>query len=331
MFGVLKKQRDIVLFAVFVTSGLLLQITSNIVLPERLRDTLTLTLGILYESIPFVIFGILLSVIIQKYVSNNLFYRLMPKKSWLRRPFLSLLGMFLPVCECGNIPLARGLIQKGLKPGEVLTFLFAAPIINPITIYTTSQAFSGEPEVVFIRVIAAFLIANFVGSLFSKSKKREMLTDSFNAHCELHEHNSLKKTGPLYAHLKNFSASFREELLRLMPALVTGSLIAGLIQTIIPRSILLAVSSEPLLAILAMLLLAFVVSICANVDAFFALSLSGIFPTSAIVAFLVFGPMIDIKILSLLRTTFKTWVLATTTFVIFVLSLCTGLVVHYAF
>lgn len=323
-------QKQLVFWAALVVTGLTLQSLSSISLPDRIQDTITLMLGILYEAIPFVIFGVLLSVLIGRYVGDKVIHKALPKKSWLRRPVLSLLGLFLPVCECGNIPLARGLIQKGLRPGEVLTFLFAAPIINPITIYTTSQAFSTEPEVVVVRVLAAFAIANIVGILFSQAKKKEMLTNDFNTSCEMHAHSQTKNSSSIKKEIKVLSENFSGELTKLMPALAGGSLLAGLIQTMIPRSILLSVSSEPVLAILAMLLLAFIVSICANVDAFFALSLSNIFPTSAIIAFLVFGPMIDIKILSMLRTTFRTWVLLTTTLVIFLLSLLVGLVVHYA-
>jgi uncharacterized protein len=323
-------QKLLIILVMTLGVGLITQSITNINLPDRLQDTITLMLGIVYEALPFVIFGVLLSVLIGRYVGDRVVHRILPNKGWLRRPVLSLVGLFLPVCECGNIPLARGLIQKGLKPGEVLTFLFAAPIINPITIYTTSQAFSSEPEIVVIRVIAAFIIANFVGSLFSKSNKKEMLTDNFNTACELHAHSLVKQSNNYKKEITIIAKNFSEELLALIPALVGGSLVAGLIQTMIPRTLLLSVSSEPVLAILAMLLLAFIVSICANVDAFFALSLSGIFPTSAIVAFLVFGPMIDIKILSMLRTTFRNWVLITVSGVIFLLSLLTGLVVQYA-
>jgi len=326
----LQNQKTLFLFVLFALFGLFVQSYTNISLPDKLQDTITLMLGIVYEALPFVIFGVLLSVFIGRYVGESVVHRVLPKKGWLRRPVLSLVGLFLPVCECGNIPLARGLIQKGLKPGEVLTFLFAAPIINPITIYTTSQAFSAEPEIVVIRVAAAFIIANFVGILFSRSRQKEMLTDDFHKSCELHAHLKTSNHSTLQKEINIIAKNFSEELLKLMPALVGGSLLAGLIQTMIPRTLLLSVTSEPVLAILAMLLLAFIVSICANVDAFFALSLSGIFPTSAIVAFLVFGPMIDIKILSMLRTTFRSWVLIVVSAVIFLLSFLVGLAVQYA-
>ena len=118
MLGRVHKQKSIILVAIFIASGYLIQTLNTVSPPDKIKDTLTLTLGILYESIPFVILGVLLSVLIQKYISNDVFYRYLPKRGWLKRPVLSLFGMFLPVCECGNIPLARGFMKKGLKPGE---------------------------------------------------------------------------------------------------------------------------------------------------------------------------------------------------------------------
>lgn len=299
-------------------------------LPVKLQDTLTLSLGILYEALPFVFLGVAIAVTVQIFIRQQTIFRLLPKQAWIRRPMLSLLGVFLPVCECGNVPLARGLIAKGLKPSEVLTFLFAAPIINPVTIYTTAQAFQFDNRVVVIRVVAAFIIAQLVGVLFIRYKRRDMLKTEFINYCDAH-HHSQNGVANWQQKTSRYVSDFADETQKLMPALVGGSLLAGIIQTAIPRSILTTVSQQPLLAILALIALAFVVSICANVDAFFALSLSSVFPLSAIVAFLVFGPMVDIKMLALLRTTFTRPVILYVSGIISLASVLTGLVVAYAF
>jgi len=316
--------------ALIILFGLSLQNFLNVTLPDRLQDTITLTLGILYEALPFVFLGVFISVIVQQYVPQHILLKLLPRRGFLRRPLLSLCGTFLPVCECGNVPLARGLIAKGLKPAEVMTFLFAAPIINPVTIYTTTQAFPADPIIVVVRVVAAFIIANAIGYLFARYTEKELLTEDFQGYCATHGETEEPKTG-IKKRLQDFTSSFVEEASLLMPALVGGSIIAGAIQTTLPRNILQTISSEPVLAIAALIGLAFIISICANVDAFFALSLSSIFPTSAIVAFLVFGPMIDIKMLALLKTTFKTQVLTYVSLFVLLSCFATGLVVHYAF
>jgi len=305
-------------------------VPESINLPNVLQDTITLSLGVFYEALPFVILGIILSVLVQIYLPASVLFKILPKNSFKKRATLSVSGFLMPVCECGNVPLARGLMSKGLRPQDVLTFLLAAPIINPVTMLTTSQAFPNHPAILITRVLAAFFIANFVGWLFSNIHKKDLVTESFEKHCSDISHLEVaKKTSKPLVQLKDFSQRFAGELENLLPALVTGSLIAGLIQTAIPRTWILSLSSEPVLAIFAMIVLAFVVAVCASVDAFFALSLSGIFPISAIIAFLVFGPMIDIKMLSLLRTTFKPKALATLTLVIFMCSFAIGLGAHY--
>lgn len=113
--------------------------------------------------------------------------------------------------------------------------------------------------------------------------------------------------------------------------LAFGAIVAGVVQSFVPRGILVGIGSNVVLSILAMLLLAFVVSICANVDAFFALSFANTFTAGSIVSFLVFGPMIDIKMLALLKTTFKNELLITITILSLLMSALAGLVVSYAF
>jgi uncharacterized protein len=123
---------------------------------------------------------------------------------------------------------------------------------------------------------------------------------------------------------------FRDEVSLMLKMLCLGAVIAGLTQVFVPRDVLTSVGGDPFLSILAMTGLAFVISICANVDAFFALAYSNTFTAGSIVAFLVFGPMIDIKMLALMRTTYKTRLLVVMTLVVTLSSVLIGLLVNYA-
>jgi len=109
-----------------------------------------------------------------------------------------------------------------------------------------------------------------------------------------------------------------------------GAFVAAGTQSFIPRNVLLAVGAQPVLSVLAMLALAFIVSLCANVDAFFALAYSSTFTFGALAAFLLFGPMIDIKTLLLMKTTFASRTLVLIGSLCFIMSLSIGLVVNYA-
>ena len=123
---------------------------------------------------------------------------------------------------------------------------------------------------------------------------------------------------------------FRHEVSLMLKMLCLGGVIAGLTQVFVPRDVLTGLGGHPVLSILAMIALAFIVSLCSNVDAFFALAYSSTFTVGSIVAFLVFGPMIDIKMLALMRTTYKARLLAVMTLVVLLSSILIGLAVNYA-
>ena len=297
---------------------------SGLVLPDTAQDFLTLSISVIVESMPFVILGIVLSIAVQVWVPDTWIMRVLPRNPFLRRAAISFIGVFLPVCECGNVPLARGLMVKGFTVSESMTFLLAAPIINPITIITTHQAFGWDDGILVGRILGGFVIANLIGWLFSRHPNQDsLLTDKFAAECRVDAHSHAA------SRWQESVALFRREASVILPALFIGAVAAGAIQTLVPRSVLVELGSNPLWSILAMMVLAFVISVCSNVDAFFILPFASTFMPGSIVSFLVFGPIIDIKMLALLRTTFTVKTLVQLTVVVALLSALIGLVVNY--
>jgi hypothetical protein len=294
-------------------------------LPNQVQDFLTLTISVIIESLPFVILGVVLSIAVQVWIPDAIFMRLLPRNPVLRRLAVSVLGVLLPVCECGNVPLARGLIVKGLTVSESMTFLLAAPIVNPITIVTTVQAFGWSNGILIARVAGGFLIANLVGWIFSRhSDQQSLLTERFAAECRLPERH--ETTGSRWGRSVDL---FVHEAGTILPALFIGAVVAGLVQVVVPRQLLVDLGSNPVWSIIAMMGLAFVISVCSNVDAFFILPFASTFLPGSIASFLVFGPMIDIKMLALMRTTFRVPVLVQLTLVVGLASALVGLVVNY--
>jgi len=291
-------------------------------LPTRAQDALTLAISVLIESLPFVALGVVLSIVVQVWVPPGVLERWMPRRAWARRAVLSLLGMVVPVCECGNVPFARGLLMRGFSVPETLTFLIAAPIVNPIVIITTHQAFGFSDGILIARLIGGYAIANLIGWLYSRHPSPDaLLTDRFRDTCAL----VLDEPG---GRGRRSLAQFVIELRAVMPALVIGSALAGAVQVLIPRDVLLAIGSNPALSIVAMIALAMVVSICSNVDSFFALSFASTFTPGSIVAFLLVGPLVDVKMLALLRTTFTTRALAGLVVVVVLSAFAIGAVVN---
>ena len=268
--------------------------------PNRAQDALTLALSVLIESLPFIALGVVLSIVVQVWIPPGAIERWMPRRAWARRAVLSLLGMVIPVCECGNVPFARGLLMRGFTVPETLTFLIAAPIVNPIVIITTHQAFGFSDGILVARLLGGYAIANLIGWLYSRHPDPDgLLTDRFRETCALVTDEPGGKG-------RRSIAQFVIELRAVMPALIIGSALAGAVQVLVPREGLLAIGSNPALSIVAMIALAMVVSICSNVDSFFALSFASTFTPGSIVAFLLVGPLVDVKMLALLRTTFTT-------------------------
>ncbi len=291
-------------------------------LPTRLQDGLTLALSVLIESMPFVALGVGLSILVQVWVPPAMLERWLPRRGWARRAVLSLLGMVIPVCECGNVPFARGLLLRGFTVSETLTFLIAAPIVNPIVIITTHQAFGFSDGVLVARLLGGFAVANLIGWLYSRHPSPDaLLTDRFRDTCAI-------VAGETGGRGRRSIAQLIIELRAVMPALIIGSALAGAVQVLVPREALLAIGSDPLLSIVAMMALAMVVSICSNVDAFFALSFASTFTPGSLVAFLVTGPLVDVKMLALLRTTFATRTLVGLVVIVLLFSFALGTVVN---
>lgn len=304
--------------AVVVALVALAALTPGPALPTRAQDGVTLGLSVLIESLPFVLLGVALSIIVQVWVPPGVMERWMPRRAWARRAVLSLLGMLIPVCECGNLPFARGLMIRGFSVPETMTFLIAAPIVNPIVIITTHQAFGFDDGILIARLLGGYAVANLIGWLYSRHPDPDgLLTDRFLAACELAAEDPGGKS-------RRSLAQFVVELRAVMPALILGSAIAGAVQVLVPRDTLLAIGSNPALSILAMILLAMIVSICSNVDSFFALSFASTFTPGSIVAFLLVGPLVDVKMLALMRTTFRSRVLVALVVIVVLFAIAVG-------
>ncbi|MFF7684359.1 permease [Microbacterium sp. NPDC007973] len=292
-------------------------------LPSVLSDGITLAASVVVESLPFVILGVVISIAVQLWVPTRAMDAIVPRRGILRRAVLSLLGVILPVCECGNVPLARGLMMRGFSVADSVTFLLAAPILNPITLVTTYQAFGWSDGILISRLVGGFVIANLVGWLVSlHPDPSRMLTPAWAVACAVSVQERSRPSP------RRVAAMFRDEMSAMLPALFFGAAIAGLIQVAVSRETLVGVGGHPVYGVLALIALAFVIAICSNVDAFFALSLASSFSPGALISFLVFGPMIDVKMLAMLSTTFRARALAVITVVVALCAAVLGLGVN---
>ncbi len=289
----------------------------DIVLP-MIGEVFTLFLGLVIEAFPFIVLGVVLSVLIALFVKDEWIERYVPQNRFLSHPLLALLGILLPVCQCGNIPVARRLLAKKFPVSQAVTFMLAAPIVNPITFVTTLEAFNVDPMVAYIRIAAGFVIAVGIGIGISfMDDQNTLLRREFIAEvCE-----------PAHKHKHKWSEAvsiFQHEFIGMFRMLFVGAAIAALVQGFVPRSVIAQLGSHALLSIIAMMGLSFVIALCSNVDAFFVLSYSQTFTLGSLMAFMTFGPSINIKILSMLRSTFTARALIMISLAVAVSSLALG-------
>ncbi len=314
---------------------------------NQLNSAFTLFLSLLVEAFPFLILGVVFSGLLLFFVDERKLIKLMPKHPLLGAFAGSCVGFLFPVCECGNVPVARRLLMQGAPPPVAIGFLLAAPTINPIVFWSTWVAFRDQPEIVFLRVGLSLVIATIIGWVFSAQADLRPLLQPTVARAmptRSEERGSrgqaevspllqsgtflLGQTGqPLRMDTTELQASMVaaatfnkplpdrlylllentvQELRELGGVLILGSAIAALIQAFVPRELVLSLGQGPITSILAMMLLAALVSICSTVDAFFALSFASVFTSGSLLAFLVFGPMIDLKGVGLMLSIFKT-------------------------
>jgi uncharacterized protein len=252
----------------------------------RMQTWATVFVSVLVQSVPFLMFGVALSAVIAVFVPASFFERVLPRRPVLAVPVASAAGVVLPGCECGSVPIASALVRRGITPAAALSFLLAAPAINPIVLTATAIAFPGNPEMVVARGVASMLAACAMGWLWLRLGRPEWI--------RLPPRPEVPAGGRWSA----FWASCRHDTVHAGGFLVVGAGAAATVNTIVPARWLQVLADNPLVGVVALAVLAVVLSICSEADAFVAASLSQ-FSLTARLAFLVVGPMIDLKLFAM--------------------------------
>jgi uncharacterized membrane protein YraQ (UPF0718 family) len=251
----------------------------------------TIFVAIVLQSVPFLALGVTVSAAIGTFVPPGLLPRLLPKRPAAAVPVGALAGVALPGCECGSVPIARRLVDRGAPAAAALAFLLSAPAINPVVLVATAVAFPGQPEMVLGRFLASLLAAATVGWVWVRMGRDDLLL----ARKDPHVHADSRALA--------FVQIAQHDFLNAGGFLIIGAAIAAAFQTVIPREVLTTVSGNGVLAVLALAVLAVLMAICSEADAFIAASLKQFSPTAQL-AFMTVGPMVDVKLIALQVGTF---------------------------
>lgn len=270
----------------------------------------TIFISMVMEAIPFVLIGVIISGLIQAFVKDRHISRIMPKNRFLAALTGCGIGLFFPSCECGIVPITRRLLNKGMPLQAGIAFMLTGPIVNPIVLFSTYIAFGNSWEMVGIRAGLAAAVAFSAAVILSYLYKEIPFKHPAEGH---HLSSSpsgieatLTKQTSVRSKLYGVIVHAIEEFFSVGKYLVIGAFIAACMQTFVPTSYMLQLGSNPVSSSLVMIALAFLISLCSEADAFIAASFRSTFSTGSLSAFLVFGPMVDIKNTLMLLGVFKT-------------------------
>lgn len=261
----------------------------------------TMFVSITLEAFPFILLGVIVSSVIQVFVPDSFVQRLIPRHPVAGVIVASMLGVVFPVCECGMVPVARRLIRKGFPLYAAVVFLLAGPIVNPVVYSATYMAFRSSPEIVYWRMGLAVAVAAAVGLSVYKLVRQSPLKPARALHVQTHTHTHTSRGGKFVETFDHAAGEFFD----MGKYLIFGAFLTALVQTYVPRVWLTDIAQSDWASSLFMMAFAYILSICSTSDAFVASSFSATFPTASLLAFLVFGPMLDVKSTLMLLSVFK--------------------------
>jgi len=232
----------------------------------------------------------LVSGFLGTYLPRGAFEKVLPKNRTLAIMMSGLLGAVFPVCECAVVPVIRRL---------VLAYMLAAPIFNPVTAISTYKAFNNSHEIAASRLAMGYLIAIIIALIVSRIAHDLFLKASAKAN-DGHEHH----------HPRNINSALNNSLRDLMDVglyFCIGVVLTAILKTTVidpTTDFWKDLAENSLLGGAGMMVLAFVLSLCSTSDAFIAANFAN-FNYGPKLAFMVFGPMMDAKLIFLYSTVFK--------------------------
>ena len=273
-------------------------------------------LALVFEGVPFILLGSLISGVIGSFVPAHIITGLLPKSRFPALLVSGLLGVIFPVCDCGIVPIVRRILKKGVPLSCGITYMLASPIVNPLVIFSTVIAFQGQAPLLNagLRIgfgyFIAVMIGLIVGSLRSESILRKGLITTGRPSrtgiriAPLPDSGSEKME---VGFVRKVSAAVRmatDDFLGTGLYFMVGAAIAATFNTAVNQRVILPLASDSVLSIVSMMTLSGILTLCSTSDAFIAATFVT-FPLAARMAFMIFGPMFDLKLIFLYSALFK--------------------------
>ncbi len=327
---------------------------------ELVKNISIIFMSIFFESMPFLLLGAFISSIIETYVSDETMAKIVPKNKILGSIVGVFLGFFLPACDCAVIPVSKRLIKKKVPLNVAISFMLASPIINPVVLLSTYQAFyRNNPEIFWYRFGLGIGIALVIGIIMDMIFGKEKVITNSSDECMCHHHDDVEVEEGFedlldhkhkhehdhghecHCHHHDEKHTIKGDFLSItkhtafdffdvVKYLMFGALIASCVQVLLPRNILMIFNNNHMLSILVLMLFAYLISLCSTSDSFVGKSLMSTFSKTSILAYLLLGPMIDIKNTVVLFGNYKkSFVITLISLIFIIIFICSVLVVRF--
>jgi uncharacterized protein len=275
-------------------------------LATRLNELAVVFISIILQSLPFVLVGVFASALVQQYLSERAIARWLPRRRLAAIGVASVFGFIAPVCDCGAIPLGRRLAAKGVPSYAAVTFMLAAPVVNPVVLASTAVAFQGNLAIVGLRMLMTLSVAIVVGLVASvlfparRARLAALLPVSGGADVAPAGATTEERTRPetragKAGQVRAVFAHANAEFFEVIFFIVLGALFTAAAQTLVPRGDLLALGARPIGSILVLMPVATLLSICSEADAFVARAFANTFSLGAVLAFMTIGQVVDLR------------------------------------
>lgn len=273
---------------------------------EFIQSISTIFLSILIEALPFVLLGAIISSVIQLFVPSEWIRKRFSDKKFSSFFIASIAGFFMPICDCGTVPIVSGLLKKETPLPQTITFWLASSAVNPIVLISVYYAFPGQPYLVLIRVITGVLVAILTGLIIKISHLEtkhviKKFSISQNIGSDILELKYNRTLGKLEAVIKGA----RLEFFRVIKYLILGAFVSSFLQTVIPQTMKGFLSSSLVLQLIFMVIAAIFMSTCSTSNAFIGRSFLRSFRLMPIMSYIVLGPMLDFKNMLMLSEIMK--------------------------
>ena len=253
----------------------------------------TLFNAMVLQAVPFLVLGVVLSAAVVTLVPPRAWRWVLARPLGVAIPAAAACGALVPGCECTTVPVASRLAQRGVAFPAALAFALASPALNPIVMFATFTAFAGQGSMVAARFAASFMAVLVVGAYLAASG----IEPPAKAR---HHHHHEPVGGGRVARVVNAA---QHDLLHTLGLVALGAGVAASMRVVLPADWLLALSGNMWVAVPAMAALAVVLALCSESDAFVAASFV-LFPPTAVLVFMVVGPIVDIRLLIMYRSVF---------------------------